>query len=112
MKQLVRFYKIRLVQELAPGHNEPVWFAEHPDLNGCHAVAETPEAALEGLERSRRAWLEVARELGIEIPVPDGGALDILVQYLPNKTAAKAKADSEAETQEIPLPSPTVEYAN
>ena len=44
------------------------WIAEIPALNGCVGQGETADEALKELELNEEAWLETAKEYGIEIP--------------------------------------------
>jgi predicted RNase H-like HicB family nuclease len=46
------------------------WIAEIPDLKGCSASGETPEAAVREVQAAKELWLEVAREDGDPIPEP------------------------------------------
>jgi antitoxin HicB len=58
-------YPVFLVAEPEGGYT-----ALHPDLEGCVAVGETPEEALNNLAEARRLWLETTYEHGDEIPLP------------------------------------------
>ncbi|MBI3014392.1 MAG: type II toxin-antitoxin system HicB family antitoxin [Candidatus Tectomicrobia bacterium] len=44
--------------------------ADITDLESCSAFGETPEKALEELERAKVAWLEAAQKAGKPIPPP------------------------------------------
>jgi len=46
------------------------YVADIPDLDACSAFGETPQEALAEVLEAKRAWLEVARERGVPIPVP------------------------------------------
>jgi predicted RNase H-like HicB family nuclease len=46
------------------------YIADIPDLKYCSAGGDTPEEALHEVLIARDLWLEVARELNREIPVP------------------------------------------
>lgn len=46
------------------------YVAEVPELPGCMSDGATPEEALANAYDAAAAWLETARELGREIPVP------------------------------------------
>ena len=46
------------------------WIADVPDLKSCSAFGGTPEEALAEVQVAMQAWLEVAREAGLEIPMP------------------------------------------
>ena len=54
-----------LAAELGGGY-----VAEVPELPGCLSDGETPEEALANAYDAAEAWLETARELGREVPVP------------------------------------------
>lgn len=46
------------------------WIGDAPDLKSCSAHGGTPEVALSGLEIAVDAWLSIAEEKGLPIPVP------------------------------------------
>ncbi|MEW5814395.1 MAG: type II toxin-antitoxin system HicB family antitoxin [Spirochaetota bacterium] len=46
------------------------YIADIPDLEYCSAFGKTPEKALHEVLRAKQAWLETAREKGIQIPGP------------------------------------------
>jgi predicted RNase H-like HicB family nuclease len=46
--------------------------AEVPELPGCIADGATYNEALTNVEQVAQEWIEIARELGGEIPVPRG----------------------------------------
>lgn len=46
------------------------YIADIPDLESCSAFGNTPMEALAELELAKTAWLEAAKEEGIEIPEP------------------------------------------
>ena len=48
------------------------FIAEVPELPGCAADGSTYRAALDNVEVVIREWIETARELGREIPLPRG----------------------------------------
>ena len=48
------------------------YIAEVPELAGCMADGETMAEALKNAERVIAEWIEVAQELGRDIPVPKG----------------------------------------
>jgi predicted RNase H-like HicB family nuclease len=56
------------------------WVADVPDLKSCSAFGGTPEEALAEVQVAMKAWLEVAREAGMEIPKP---------QFQPHHEAAE-----------------------
>ncbi|HJP64913.1 MAG TPA: type II toxin-antitoxin system HicB family antitoxin [Actinomycetota bacterium] len=46
------------------------YVADIPDLEGCSALGDTPEAALREVLAAKDLWLESAREHGDPIPEP------------------------------------------
>lgn len=46
-----------------------------PELPGCMAHGDTPEAALTNVNDAVQLWLETAREFGDPIPEPKGERL-------------------------------------
>lgn len=48
------------------------YIAEVPELSGCMADGETYQAALKNAETVIAEWIETAKLLGREIPVPKG----------------------------------------
>ena len=48
------------------------YIAEVPELAGCMADGKTPSEAVQNAERVTAEWLETARLLGREIPLPRG----------------------------------------
>lgn len=48
------------------------YIAEVPELPGCAADGGTYQEALANVEVVIREWIETARELGREVPVPRG----------------------------------------
>ena len=51
---------------------DQAFVAEVPELAGCMADGQTYRAALDEAEVAIREWIEIARELGREIPKPRG----------------------------------------
>ena len=51
---------------------DEAFLAEVPELPGCMADGPTYEAALAAVKVVIREWLEVAREMGRDIPEPKG----------------------------------------
>lgn len=49
------------------------YLAEIPELPGCIAHGETQEEALKQANIAAKAWLEVAHQMGREIPKPIAG---------------------------------------
>ncbi len=54
---------------------DQAFIAEVPELPGCAADGPTYRAALENAEAVIAEWIETARELGREIPLPRGRLL-------------------------------------
>ena len=48
------------------------FIAEVPELPGCMADGKNYQEALANVEQIAQEWIETARELGREIPVPKG----------------------------------------
>jgi predicted RNase H-like HicB family nuclease len=49
-----------------------LYIAEVPELAGCMADGESPSKALKNAEIVIKEWIDVATELGREIPTPKG----------------------------------------
>ena len=54
---------------------DDAFVAQVPELPGCMADGTTREEALANAEVVIKEWIETARELGREIPVPKGRLL-------------------------------------
>ena len=54
---------------------DSAYIAEVPELPGCMADGETYAEALTNAETVMRMWIEIARELGRDIPAPKGRRL-------------------------------------
>ncbi len=52
--------------------DDGAFIAEVPELPGCAAHGDTPEAALSEAQHTMRLWLETAEEFGDPIPEPKG----------------------------------------
>ena len=50
--------------------DDNAYIAEVADLPGCMADGATYQAALAAAEEAIEAWIDTARELGREVPVP------------------------------------------
>lgn len=46
------------------------FIATVPDLPGCMSDGETPAEAIENVQDAIEEWLDLARKLGRDIPVP------------------------------------------
>ena len=55
--------------------DDGAYIAEVPELPGCMSDGETHAEAAVNAEDAMRAWIETARELGREVPVPKGRRL-------------------------------------
>lgn len=51
---------------------DDAFIAEIPELSGCMADGKTMTEALHTVQIVAQEWIETARELGREIPVPKG----------------------------------------
>jgi predicted RNase H-like HicB family nuclease len=49
---------------------DEAYLAEVPELPGCMADGETYRSALENVQVIMQEWIDTARELGREIPIP------------------------------------------
>jgi predicted RNase H-like HicB family nuclease len=54
---------------------DEAFVAEMPELPGCAADGPTPAEALTAIDAVARQWIDTARDLGREIPVPRGRLL-------------------------------------
>jgi predicted RNase H-like HicB family nuclease len=54
---------------------DEVFIAEVPELAGCCAHGDTPEAALASAQEAIQLWIDTAREFGDPIPEPKGRRL-------------------------------------
>jgi len=54
---------------------DEVFIAEVPELPGCCAHGDTPEAALASAQEAIQLWIDTAREFGDPIPEPKGRRL-------------------------------------
>lgn len=52
--------------------NDNKFIVEVPELAGCMADGDTAEQALKNAEIVIAEWLETAKEIGREIPLPKG----------------------------------------
>jgi len=48
------------------------YIAEIPELAGCMADGTTAQEALSNVEIAAQEWVEIAQELGREVPQPKG----------------------------------------
>ena len=55
---------------LVAGNNKEGYVASAIDLTGCLTYGDTMEELMENIQDAKRAWLEAAMEMGVEIPEP------------------------------------------
>lgn len=60
------------------------WFAKINELPGCMTCAETKDQVLIEIEDAKEAWINVALEIGKEIPIPCGWSHGYSVRFLNN----------------------------
>ena len=56
---------------------DAAFVAEVPQLTGCMAHGDSPEAALSSVNEAIGLWLDTAKELGQKIPEPKGRRLQL-----------------------------------
>jgi predicted RNase H-like HicB family nuclease len=49
---------------------DSAWVADAPDLKSCSAFGATPEEAVAELRIAMEAWLGVAKQKGMAMPLP------------------------------------------
>ena len=49
---------------------DAAWVADAPDLKSCSAFGASPEEAVAQLRIAMEAWLGVAKEKGMKLPLP------------------------------------------
>jgi predicted RNase H-like HicB family nuclease len=54
---------------------DQVFVADLPELPGCIAHGDTPEAALANAKEAIQLWVETAQEFGDSVPEPKGRRL-------------------------------------
>ncbi len=74
MKNIVRdieyYMKLPYTIEIVP-YKDGGYFGRIKELEGCMTEGDTLEEVLELLEDAKKAWLEIALEDSIEIPLPE-----------------------------------------
>ena len=63
-------YKYEVI--LYRSNEDNSYIAEVPELAGCMADGNTMQSALENVHTVMEEWIETARLMGREIPVPKG----------------------------------------
>lgn len=78
---------------------ESYWVAEIPDLPGCVADGDTPDAAVESLEEAKRLWIKARLEHGHSVPEPTDtrGYSGRLLLRMPKSLHRKLAAQSRRE---------------
>ena len=51
-------------------NNDKIYVANVQELEGCMAHGDTPEEAAKEIQTAMKLWLDVAKEVGKEIPKP------------------------------------------
>ena len=54
---------------------DQVFIAEVPELPGCAAHGDSPDAALANCHEAITLWIDTAKETGREVPAPKGRRL-------------------------------------
>ena len=57
--------------------DDQAFVAEVPELPGCAAHGDTPDAALASCQEAIHLWLDTAKEFGRPIPEPKGRRLQL-----------------------------------
>ena len=78
---------------------ESYWVTEIPDLPGCVADGDTPDAAVESLKEAKRLWIEARLENGHPVPEPTDtrGYSGRLLLRMPKSLHRKLAAQSRRE---------------
>ncbi len=69
-KNLTYYLSLPYTIELTPDE-DGYWFAEISLLDGCMTNGNSREDALAMIDDAKRAWLETALSLGLNIPEPE-----------------------------------------
>ena len=85
--KLEGYWPTLLVEEVLQDGTS-TWYAEHPDLPGCHGVGASQPAAQEDLDRNREAWLKWAGGHDVDIPSPGADPM-VSTVYAPRPAAAQ-----------------------
>jgi predicted RNase H-like HicB family nuclease len=93
-KQLVREYLKAPYARLLVPEEDGTYSAELLEFPGCFAEGDTPNEAIQNLERSATAWIEAALERGQDIPEPHAtygysGKLNLRLPRSIHKQAAR-----------------------
>ena len=63
-----RKFKYRI--EVSYSQEDDCYIAVVPELPGCNAFGDTAEEAVKEVETAIELWIELAKEMGREIPEP------------------------------------------
>ncbi|OGW16439.1 MAG: hypothetical protein A3G93_00015 [Nitrospinae bacterium RIFCSPLOWO2_12_FULL_45_22] len=63
-----RKFKYRI--EVSYSQEDDCYIAIVPELKGCNTFGDTPEEAVKEVETAIELWIELAKEMGREIPGP------------------------------------------
>jgi len=79
------YLKLPYSRILTPDEETGTYAAEIREFSGCVAQGDTPEEAYRNLEAAAESWIEVALDMGQEIPEPssDGGYSGRIALRLP-----------------------------
>lgn len=71
MRTIDEYMKLPYRMEIMEDKDEGGYVVSYPDLDGCVTCGDTIETAVANAKDAKRAWLEVAMEMGCEIAAPD-----------------------------------------
>lgn len=73
------------------------WLMSFPDLPGCTADGETPEAAMVDGQDAVEAWIKAVRESGKDVPKPGEAPSGKFVARVPRSIHARLTARAKQE---------------
>jgi len=76
--------------EIFYSEDDEGYIAVVPELPGCSAFGETEERALQEIKTAIDLWLSTARDMGREIPAPQGREVlrDLLAEHSHRNSAS------------------------
>jgi len=76
--------------EIFYSEDDEGYIAVVPELPGCSAFGETEERALQEIKTAIDLWLSTARDMGREIPTPQGREVlrDLLAEHSHRNSAS------------------------
>ena len=76
--------------EIIYSEDDEGYIAVVPELPGCSAFGETEERALQEIKTAIDLWLSTARDMGREIPAPQGREVlrDLLAEHSHRNSAS------------------------